>query len=589
MNSEKLDTSLNLSLEADEIQRMKSEILSNGFDEEMQTWEVIVKYHGDVSFLVSGSESTDILLNGYAIIRATREQLTELVRYPQIEFMEMPKQLQYDVYRAQQASCILPVVIGEENLSGKGVLIAVIDSGIDYLLRDFRNEEGSRILYLWDQTLETNGEKFGDFSVGTEFTKEDIDRAITASSTVAQSPDYAAARESVPSIDTSGHGTAVAGIAAGNSVSPLYRGVAPESELIIVKLRGRTKNVSLTTDLMRGITYAIRKAEKLERPVVINISIGDTYGAHDGTSLLERFIDSVCDNGRNVICIGAGNEAVTNGHTSFIPENEVRVEMAVAGRERGVNVQIWKNYVDTCEIILEAPNGERFFIDMQYRGKQEWTVVNTQLLIYVAPPKPFTVNEEIFLDFIPVQEVVGNGIWTFIIAPISENQHDYHMFLPNSNARNFGTRFLRPTPELTMTIPAFARRALTVGAYDIAINSYADFSGRDREMGEEGRAFFATESKPDIVAPGVGIMAPTAGGGYASFSGTSFATPLVTGSVALLMEWGIVRGNDPFLYGEKVKAYLRRGAQPLNGDPYYPNNKTGWGALCVADAFPDSL
>ena len=101
--------------------------------------------------------------------------------------------------------------------------------------------------------------------------------------------------------------------------------------------------------------------------------------------------------------------------------------------------------------------------------------------------------------------------------------------------------------------------------------------------------FFATDSKPDITAPGVGIMAPTAGGGYASFSGTSFATPLVTGSVALLMEWGIVRGNDSFLYGEKVKAYLRKGAQQLSSDRYYPNNKTGWGALCVTNAFPDTV
>lgn len=589
MNNEKLDTTLNLSLEADDSQRMKSEILSNGFDEEMQTWEVIVKYHGDASMLVRESESADILLNGYAIINATREQLTELVSHPQIEFMEMPKQLQYDVYRAKQASCILPVVTGAEALSGKGVLIAVIDSGIDYLLRDFQNEEGSRILYLWDQTLETKVETAGNFSIGTEFTKEDIDRAIAVSKNGTQRPDYGAAREIVPSADTSGHGTAVAGIAAGNSVSPLYRGIAPESGLIIVKLRGRTQNESLTTDLMRGITYVVSKAEELELPVVINISIGDTYGAHDGTTLLERFIDSVCDNGRNVICIGAGNEAVTNGHTSFIPRNEVRVEMSVAGRERGINVQIWKNYVDTCEMALEAPNGERFFVDMKYQGKQEWTVVNTQLLIYAAPPKPYTVNEEIFFDFIPLQETVGSGIWTFIITPISENQHDYHMFLPNSNVRNFGTRFIRPTPELTMTIPAFSSRALTVGAYDIAINSYADFSGRGREMGEEGREFFATDSKPDITAPGVGIMAPATGGGYASFSGTSFAAPVVTGSVALLMEWGIVRGNDPFLYGEKVKAYLRKGAQSLSSDRYYPNNKTGWGALCVKNAFPDDL
>ena len=483
MNNEKLDTTLNLSLEADDSQRMKSEILSNGFDEVKQTWEVIVKYHGDASTLVRESESADILLNGYAIIKATREQLTELVSHPQIEFMEMPKQLQYDAYRAKQASCILPVVTGAEALSGKGVLIAVIDSGIDYLLRDFQNEEGSRILYLWDQTLETNGDNAGVFSIGKEFTKEDIDMAIAVSNTGNRRPDYGVAREIVPSVDTSGHGTAVAGIAAGSSVSPLYQGVAPQSELIIVKLRGRTQDASLTTDLIRGIAYVVRKAEELERPIVINISIGDTYGSHDGTTLLERFIDSVCDNGRNVICIGAGNEAVTNGHTSFIPRSEVRVEMSVAERERGVNVQIWKNYVDTCEIVLEAPNGERFSVDMRYRGKQEWTVVNTQLLIYVALPKPYTVNEEIFFDFIPLQENVGSGIWTFIIAPISENQHDYHMFLPNSNVRNFGTRFIRPTTELTMTIPAFSKRALTVGAYDIAISSYADFSGRGREMG----------------------------------------------------------------------------------------------------------
>lgn len=587
MNNEKLDTTLNLSLEADENQRMKSGILSNGFDEEMQTWEVIVKYHGDASILVSGSESADILINGYAIIKATRGQLTELVAHPQIEFMEMPKGLQYDVYRAKQASCILPVVTGAEALSGKGVLIAVIDSGIDYLLRDFQNDEGSRILYLWDQTLEQSNEQNGQFSIGSEFTKEDIDRAITAANTGNGRMDYRAARAIVPSVDSSGHGTAVAGIAAGSSIAVLYQGVAPESELLIVKLRGGRQNAPLTTDLMRGITYIVRKAQDLEQPVIMNISIGDTYGAHDGSSLLERYIDSVCENGRNVICIGAGNEAVANGHTSFIPENEERVELSVAERERGTNVQIWKNYVDLCEIELEAPNGEHFFVDMQNRGKQEWNVGNTQVLIYVSPPTPFTVNEEIFIDFIPVDEYIDSGIWIFIITPVGTSQHDYHMFLPGNTVRNFGTRFLRPEPDLTMTVPAFASNALTVGAYDIGTNSYADFSGRDRALGEEGRIFFATDSKPDIVAPGVGIRAPVAGGGYASFTGTSFATPLVTGCVALMMEWGIVNGNDRFLYGEKVKAYLRKGAGPLDGDLFYPNEKTGWGALCLENSFPD--
>lgn len=587
MSNEKLDTTLNLSLQAEEEQRIKSGILSNGFEEESGTWEVIVKYHGNIEELREMTKSMDILINDYAIIRATKEQLEEISSQEQIEFMEMPKGLQYDVYREKQASCILPVMAGTENLSGKGVLVAVIDSGIDYLLRDFRNEEGSRILYLWDQTLEPDSETDGEFSIGIEFNKTDIDRAIAASGMVSGRPNYSAAREMVPSVDNSGHGTAVAGIAAGSSPALLYRGVAPESGLIIVKLRGQRQNEPLTTDLMRAITYVFRKAQELRRPVVMNLSIGDTYGSHDGTSLLERFINSVCENGRSVICIGAGNEAAANGHTSFVPENEESIELAIAERETGMNVQIWKNYVDVCEIIIEAPNGERYNVDLQRRGMQEWSTGNTQLLIYVAPPKPFSVNEEIFFDFIPVGEYIDSGIWTFVVIPVGISQHDYHMFLPGSVIRNFGTRFLRPSPELTMTIPAFARGALTVGAYDIVTNSYADFSGRDRVLGDESRIFFSTDSKPDIAAPGVGVRAPVAGGGYASFTGTSFATPLVTGSVALMMEWGIVRGNDRFLYGEKVKAFLRKGANPLSGELTYPNSKTGWGALCLADSIPE--
>ena len=523
MNNEKLDTILNLSLETDEEQRAKSGILNEGYDEETGTWEVIVKYHGDITGLLQMTETADILINGYAVIRATKEQLEELVLQEQIEFMEMPKGLQYDVYRAKQASCILPVVTGEENLGGRGVLVAIIDSGIDYLLRDFRNEQGSRILYLWDQTLERGDDGNGMFSMGREFTKADIDRAIEAADRGNGRMDYDAAREVVPSADDSGHGTAVAGIVAGSSPATLYRGVAPESELIVVKLRGQRQNAPLTTDLMRAITYVSRKAEELGRPVVINVSIGDTYGPHDGTSLPERFIDSVCANGRNVICIGAGNEAASNGHTSFVPETEERVEVAIAAGERKTNIQLWKNYADACEIELEAPNGERYLVDIRRRGKQEWVTGNTGVLIYVAPPKPFTVNEEVLFDFIPTGEYIDSGIWTFIIVPLEKSQHDYHMFLPGMTVRNFGTRFVRPTTELTMTIPAFASLALSVGAYDIVTNAYADFSGRGRTLGKEGRIFFATDSKPDIAAPGTGIRAPVAGGGYASFTGTSFS------------------------------------------------------------------
>lgn len=619
MISEKLDSILRLSLETDPQVREKSDILSGGYNFEKNLWEVIVKYHGDISFLKNEVESLEILLNGYAIMRATRAQLERALDDPQIEYVELPKSLVFNTYRAKQQSCILPVATGENALRGKGVLVAVLDSGIQYLLSDFQNEDGSRILYLWDQTLQPDASRgflppmgFGE---GVEFTKKDIDRAIRMDSQI------------VPSRDMSGHGTAVAGIAAGSAGSPLYQGVAPESELLIVKVGGNrvmerrnlprdgqvetdsfqetaastgvtpsTQNFPLTTDLMRAITYVLQKAEELGRPVAVNISIGDTYGAHDGTSLLERFIDAASEKGRNSICIGSGNEAVTGGHrvvrlfrqgnggASMTPFEGEAVELSVAPNEQSVNVQIWKNYVDEITLELTAPSGERYPVLLAQTGKQEWITGNTRVLIYVSPPTPYSVNEEIFFDFIPMEKFINSGIWTFTLRPVGENRQDIHFFLPNAVVRNSQTRFLRPDPYLSMTIPAFASKAITVGAYDGVLNAAADFSGRDREIGEAERVFFAADIKPDIAAPGVGITAPSTDGQYRSFTGTSFATPIVTGSAALLLEWGIVRGNDPFLYGEKLKAYLRKGARPLLDTPLYPNIRTGYGALCVRDS-----
>lgn len=153
------------------------------------------------------------------------------------------------------------------------------------------------------------------------------------------------------------------------------------------------------------------------------------------------------------------------------------------------------------------------------------------------------------------------------------------MWLPSDNVLNRGTGFLFPTDATTLTIPSSASRAISVGAYDARTFAYADFSGR-------GFTRLTNMVKPDLVAPGVEVMTTTVGGGYAAFTGTSFATPFVTGSAALLMEWGIVRGNDPYLYGEKVKAYLRRGAKKVPEFDEYPNEEVGYGALCTAKSLP---
>ena len=217
----------------------------------------------------------------------------------------------------------------------------------------------------------------------------------------------------------------------------------------------------------------------------------------------------------------------------------------------------------------------------------------TEVLIYVGEPAPYSTDQEIYLEFLPVNGMgagtspyINRGIWQIRIEPIRVVTGDYSVYLPSKEARNSTTAFLRPTPQTTLTIPSTASKVITVGAYNSIYRSYAEFSGRGYEDVEKRSSFLTGYAKPDLVAPGVNILAPSIYGGLATFTGTSFATPIVAGAAALLMEWGIVRGNDPYLYGEKVKAYLTKGAVSLPGFSVYPNAQIGWGALCLENSFP---
>lgn len=219
-------------------------------------------------------------------------------------------------------------------------------------------------------------------------------------------------------------------------------------------------------------------------------------------------------------------------------------------------------------------------------GKYVLELEETEILVYQGEPTPYTVAQEIYFDMLPSgRRYITSGIWTFRIEPVEVVTGNYYFYLPAAAVRNAGTGFYQSTPDVTLTIPSTASKVLTVGAYDSVYQAYADFSGRgyantDRTIGVVTAGF----AKPDIVAPGVDVPAPNLYGGYTPVTGTSFATPIVAGAAALLMEWGIVRGNDTFLYGEKVKAYLRKGAQPIRGESVYPNQRVGWGRLCVAES-----
>ena len=297
-------------------------------------------------------------------------------------------------------------------------------------------------------------------------------------------------------------------------------------------------------------------------------------------------MDNVSEIGRTCICVGAGNEGSSGGHFTANIKDTSLIELAVAEREVTTNVQFWKSYEDAFTIILITPSGQEYRIeDFSSPSRKEFIFDKTKILIYTGVPAPYSTKQEIFFVFLPLQDYINFGIWSLRLESEKIVDGKFQMYLPPSVQRNTGTRFFRPSPELTMTIPATSTRVISVAAYNDTLESYADFSGRGRES---GFTYLATEgSKPDLAAPGVGILAARAGGGRDSYTGTSFATPLVSGSAVLLMEWGIFRGNDPYLYGEKVKAYLRKGAKSIRGERDYPNNKVGWGVLCLEESFPE--
>ena len=578
--SQKLENLLNLALDADQGERERSEELDVGYDKEENVWELIVKYSGTLEAVRQTARSVTELLNGYAVIVIEEERIGQLAQLPEVEFIEKPKKLYFQTDVGRQVSCIDIVQDMPLSLRGKGTLIGIVDSGIDYENAEFRNEDGTtRIVSLWDQSV--NGRPPAGYLAGTEYTREQIDAALATE-------DKEVRRQMVKTSDVSGHGTAVAGIAAGNgrgSEGRRFRGAAPEAELIIVKMGApREGGFPRTTELMRGVDYIVRKAVELRRPVAINISFGNTYGSHDGTSLVERFLNDIADMWKNVICIGSGNEGASAGHVSGKVRRQISetVELAVQQREPALSIQIWKSYVDEMGVSVISPSGRQAGPFYEFLGAQRYILGDTELLIYYGEPKPYSVKQEIYLSLLPGKQYIESGVWKIVLTPGRIVDGEYQMWLPTQTSLNMGTAFLQPNSMSTLTIPSTASLAVTVAAYDARTFSYADVSGRGPAGLYEGENVL----KPDIAAPGVRVTAPVPGGGYQSFSGTSFAAPFVTGSAALLMEWGIVRGNDPYLYGEKVKAYLRKGAKQLAGYERWPNALLGYGALCVRDSLP---
>lgn len=577
-NSQKLANDLNLALDMGYERVAADSGLYTGYDSGSNTWELIVKYTGDIQSVAKRyGASAVVLLGGYAIVTMPQEYINEFADCAEVVYIEKPHRLFFSDRQALERSCVYYAWSEPYSLGGEGVLAAVIDSGIDWKNTDFRNSDGStRILKLWDQTVAPESSGYAPpegYVVGTEYNRDVINLALSG--------DEAALRSMNLSRDYSGHGTFVTGIAAGNGqgMAGSFRGVAFESELIIVKLGdSEQRQFPRTTRLMEAVNYCIMEAQKEGKPVVINMSFGNNQGSHDGIDLLSTYLNAASDVWKNVIVCGSGNEAGNGIHASgMLSDRKAEsVELAVGEYESGFNLQLWKNYSDEYGVELIAPSGERSG-NLRTYGADRVSLDNTQVYVYYGQPTPYSRYQQLYFEFVPAGGYVTPGVWRIVLTPVRIVDGRYDLWLQESATLNEDTRFFSPSEETTLTVPSAAGKVITVGAYNSRTDAYADFSGR-------GYTRTNDNIKPDIVAPGVNIVSTAVNGGYTVRSGTSMAVPFVSGSAALLMQWGIVKRNDPYLYGEKVKAYLIRTARHLPGEPV-PSKRTGWGALCLRNVF----
>jgi len=543
--------------------------LAPGAIQDEGNMEVIVKYNGNIKRIEEATDAfVEILNEAYAIVTININEVWKLYNYKEVEYIELPKTLTYFLRQALDSVCISRVQRpGGFNLSGAGTIVGIIDSGIDYTHPDFINNDGtSRIISIWDQL--GVGEPPIGFRSGAEYTNAQINMALESEDPF----------EIVPSRDNAGHGTAVAGIAAGNGRGSdgLEKGVATEAALIVVKLGSRgNENFARTTEIMRAIKYIIDKAENMNMPVSINLSYGTNDGSHLGNSLFEEFIDDMAQKWKTVISVATGNEGA-GGHHFYkkIKEGEVvRADFVTPGDVGRIYITLWKNFADDMTFEIVSPSGKSTGVIRQTETNESTVMDGVRVSAILVQPTNYRTEQEIYFILQGNDMPIPAGDWVIVINGTNIIDGRINMWLPTVEDVANNTFFLQPSIDTTLTIPSTAQNVIAVGGYNSWVGISADFSGR-------GYIESGMQVKPDFVAPAVNISTAMVGGGYDSFTGTSMAAPFSTGSAALMMQWGIVNRNDQFLYGQRVKAFLQKGAS-RQFLIEYPNYIWGYGVLSL--------
>ncbi|NLL00373.1 MAG: S8 family peptidase [Clostridiales bacterium] len=544
-------------------------------------FDLIIEYRSNPQVIEQFENATLHIINEYyAVLHVPIEQFMNVL--PNIRYAEVPLLFGLTDEVSLNASRVLNLrTTSSFNLRGEGVLIAIIDTGIDYTNPIFRKPDGTtKITSIWDQTIET-GPSPEDANFGTIYTSSQINQALIADDPLSV----------VPSVDENGHGTMLAGIAAGNDVeAENFYGVAPDSELVIVKLRQAKQGVReflMVPDnvvcfqenhVIWALLYCTSVARQLNRPLVICLGIGSSQGGHTGRSPISVIINGIADLPNTGVVISAGNEGNMGRHYYGAIDPDIgsnTVEFNVGEDDKGFTMELWGNPPGIYSIDILSPAGE--YIPITPPSLRVGRVItfifeNTVIYLNYQLIESQTGDQLILIRF----KNASPGIWRFNVYGQGDLATGFHIWLPMGNFITRETYFIQPNIYTTVLAPGTSLLPITVTTYNPVNNNLYVNSSRGYTRNNV--------IKPEIAAPGVNYIAPTLNHSFGTFTGTSISAAHTAGVVALILEWGTVRGNDPGMDTGVIKNHLIRGAKRRQ-NIVYPNRDWGYGILDVLNVF----
>ena len=535
---------------------------------------------------MTGIECIEFVSRQFAVLHIPMDDLERPMNFSYYTYSAIPKLYSLLATDSMEASGILPASrIPAFGNQGQGVLIGFVDTGIDYQNPLFRKEDGSsRILGIWDQTLETGApDPVNGFQAlyGTQYSREEIDQALAA-------PDPLAL---VPSADENGHGTFLASVAAGGEDPDQdFTGAAPRASIAMVKLKPAKAylrdfyliregaDAYQENDIMMGVAYLLHLARRFSMPLVICLGLGTNQGSHVGKSPLGLYLDDINIYAGTAVITAAGNETGYGHHYRAVtrPEETLQtVELNVGEKDSGFSMEFWAQDVDIYRVGFISPTGE--VVDPLPSSTEEENVIRflveqTEITVFSSIVNTATGSQMVFIRFKDPMP----GIWNLTVSSALNITGAFHIWLPSRGFISDTTYFLRPDPDTLVTGPGNSQYALTVSAYDHTTGGIYIHSSRGFSR--------SGQIKPELAAPGVNITGAGLRSGFVQRSGTSAAAAHAAGAAAILLHWGILERNDPFMNTSAIKTYLIRGAK-RNPALTYPNREFGYGTLDLYQAF----